>query len=164
MLNEPQEVRKAMMTIKSYAHRMVTKNINSGCLARQPCETCGEKNAHAHHDNYFKPLDVRWLCKKHHNEHHNNERKKLRPKKDVNRKNYARNEIILNGEFTNPILRYLHEHGKDRAWLGKQTGIDAGSLSRIINSSQCSGHNAVLINRETGIPLALLRPQTWGKR
>ena len=34
-------------------------------LERQPCEVCGEK-AEAHHPDYSKPLDVRWLCKRHH--------------------------------------------------------------------------------------------------
>jgi hypothetical protein len=31
---------------------------------------CGEPEAQAHHDDYAKPLDVRWLCNKHHREHH----------------------------------------------------------------------------------------------
>jgi len=27
------------------------------------CEQCGAPNAHAHHDDYSRPLDVRWLCR-----------------------------------------------------------------------------------------------------
>jgi hypothetical protein len=30
-------------------------------LSKQPCVVCGEK-AEAHHDNYDRPLEVRWLC------------------------------------------------------------------------------------------------------
>ncbi len=41
-----------------------------GLLIEQPCEVCQEK-AEMHHDNYDKPLDVRWLCREHHLEHHN---------------------------------------------------------------------------------------------
>jgi hypothetical protein len=38
-------------------------------LARKPCEQCGDK-AHAHHENYDKPLEVVWLCPKHHSARH----------------------------------------------------------------------------------------------
>lgn len=38
-------------------------------IERKPCEVCGAK-AEAHHDDYNKPLEVRWLCFKHHREWH----------------------------------------------------------------------------------------------
>ena len=36
----------------------------------QPCEVCGELEADRHHDDYDKPLDIRWLCRPHHIQQH----------------------------------------------------------------------------------------------
>lgn len=58
---------------KYAAHNAVATALKNGKLARKPCEICGKK-AQAHHDDYSKPLDVRWLCVTHHMEHHRNER------------------------------------------------------------------------------------------
>lgn len=44
--------------------------LRDGRLARKPCEACGDPKAEAHHDDYTKPLDVRWLCDEHHKQHH----------------------------------------------------------------------------------------------
>ncbi len=44
--------------------------VRTGRLYRLPCEVCGEKNTQGHHSNYEKPLDVRWLCREHHDEVH----------------------------------------------------------------------------------------------
>jgi hypothetical protein len=54
---------------------VVTTAVRAGRMVRQPCEVCGEPKTHAHHDDYSKPLDVRWLCPKHHREHHRNSKK-----------------------------------------------------------------------------------------
>ena len=43
--------------------------IRTGRLKRQPCGVCGAK-AEVHHDDYSKPLDVRWLCQHHPRQHH----------------------------------------------------------------------------------------------
>ena len=51
------------------ANGMVARAIQNGTLTKQPCEECGQK-AEAHHDDYSKPLEVRWLCKKHHAKAH----------------------------------------------------------------------------------------------
>jgi len=47
------------------ARKAVEYAVRSGKLKRQLCEKCG-KSAQAHHDDYEKPLDVRWLCPVHH--------------------------------------------------------------------------------------------------
>lgn len=51
---------------KHRAHWLVEYAVKSGKLERQPCEVCGDANVQAHHDDYDKPLEVRWLCPLHH--------------------------------------------------------------------------------------------------
>lgn len=48
------------------ARALVSRAIKSGKLVRLPCEICGCINTQAHHDDYSKPLDVRWFCREHH--------------------------------------------------------------------------------------------------
>lgn len=52
------------------AHDKVAYALKTGRMVRQRCEICGEPNANAHHEDYSKPLDVRWLCSKHHSQLH----------------------------------------------------------------------------------------------
>ena len=63
---------------KRQAHFAVSNVIRDGKLVKQPCEKCGNTIAQAHHDDYTKPLDVRWLCVFHHNEYHKLERQRQR--------------------------------------------------------------------------------------
>ena len=55
---------------KRRAHVAVTNALRRGKLVKQPCEICGDAKVDAHHDDYSKPLDVRWLCRRHHVDHH----------------------------------------------------------------------------------------------
>ena len=55
---------------KEAARRKISNGIRDGRVERKPCEVCGAEKAQAHHDDYRKPLEVRWLCFKHHREHH----------------------------------------------------------------------------------------------
>ena len=47
---------------KYKARGIVNNAIRDGRLKKQPCEICGSKKSQAHHDDYSRPLDVRWLC------------------------------------------------------------------------------------------------------
>lgn len=51
---------------KHLAHKAVENAVATGRLIKQPCEACGERPTQAHHDDYAKPLDVRWFCAEHH--------------------------------------------------------------------------------------------------
>lgn len=60
------------------AARSITKNaIRRGELIREPCLVCGTTaRIEAHHPHYCYPLNVIWLCKKHHGEVHRGQRRK----------------------------------------------------------------------------------------
>ena len=58
---------------KDAVRRLTMRKVSQGVLIRLPCEVCSTViDVQAHHDDYNKPLDVRWLCRKHHREHHRN--------------------------------------------------------------------------------------------
>lgn len=46
--------------------------VRDGKIIRMPCEVCGNEKSEAHHEDHSKPLDVIWLCDKHHHEAHQN--------------------------------------------------------------------------------------------
>lgn len=55
---------------KATAHALVKEAVRIGQLVRQPCEKCGNPKTHGHHNDYSKPLEVRWLCHSHHMQFH----------------------------------------------------------------------------------------------
>ena len=52
---------------KMMARSLVGRALLRGDLSKEPCEVCGNRSE-AHHDDYSKPLAVRWLCRRHHQE------------------------------------------------------------------------------------------------
>lgn len=55
---------------KTSARRKVRYALSKGYITKQSCEECGEEKAQAHHDDYSKPLDIRWLCQRCHDRWH----------------------------------------------------------------------------------------------
>lgn len=56
--------------MKRAAHVKVGNALRRGEISKEPCVVCGDTKVHAHHTDYTKPLDVVWLCQKHHTEVH----------------------------------------------------------------------------------------------
>ena len=55
---------------KIQARTAATHAVEVGLLIKEPCSECGDPKSEAHHDDYSKALEVRWLCRKHHREFH----------------------------------------------------------------------------------------------
>jgi hypothetical protein len=51
---------------KMEARKLLTLAIQRGDLTREPCLFCDDPRSEAHHHDYALPLDVTWLCKRHH--------------------------------------------------------------------------------------------------
>lgn len=48
--------------LRKHARNLAQAAIRHGRITKKPCESCGEEKSQAHHDDYTKPLDVRFLC------------------------------------------------------------------------------------------------------
>lgn len=55
---------------KYSAQKAIKNAIKRGALIQRPCEVCGCQQVDGHHPDYTKPLEVRWLCRRHHLELH----------------------------------------------------------------------------------------------
>jgi hypothetical protein len=56
---------------KMKAREALRYNVKMGYMKKKPCEKCNELKVESHHEDYEKPLEVIWLCRKHHLEIHN---------------------------------------------------------------------------------------------
>ena len=98
---------------KVKARIMVGVAIKRGDLTRLPCEVCGSFPTDGHHDDYSKPLSVRWLCRNHHIEHHVK----------------ARAEIGVYKEYRPTFtFRLGHEAAEKLSAIKDRTGQNSGKL------------------------------------
>lgn len=55
---------------KIYSRSRLSRAKKSGKIEVRPCSVCGDTKVQGHHKDYDKPLEVVWLCDKHHRELH----------------------------------------------------------------------------------------------
>lgn len=60
----------ALYPEKVAARLIVQIAIKGGIITKLACAECGAATTEAHHTDYYKPLDIVWLCREHHIEEH----------------------------------------------------------------------------------------------
>jgi DNA-directed RNA polymerase subunit RPC12/RpoP len=56
--------------IKGIVRSKAKMAVRYGHIEKKPCEVCGSSKVEMHHDDYNKPLEVKFLCRIHHREAH----------------------------------------------------------------------------------------------
>lgn len=64
---------------KVRARKALNHAVAAGRVVPQPCGECSAPKAQAHHDDYSKPLQVRWLCAGCHSKLHNQKHPLTKP-------------------------------------------------------------------------------------
>ena len=64
--NEISEEARKRANARSYAKVYIKR----GYIKKGVCEVCGSLDVQMHHENYNKPLEIKWLCKPHHLKRH----------------------------------------------------------------------------------------------
>jgi len=87
---------------------IVRSSLVKGLIEKKPCEKCGEKKSEAHHEDYNKPLDIVWLCKRCHKQRHQQIRRET--ENPLNNKKSTINGRTRKGQ-EELILIQIRQHG-----------------------------------------------------
>ncbi len=56
--------------LKVIAHAKLRYALSIGKVKKSNCEVCDDSRVDGHHEDYSKPLKVKWFCRKHHMRKH----------------------------------------------------------------------------------------------
>ena len=105
------------------AHWILAWEVKQGRITPQPCEVCGKLNTGGHHDDYSKPLEVRWLCPYHH--------RKLHAPQEA--KQYIKKGHIYPKHTSLQDAISLRSEGKTYKEIGVTLGVSKGTAYKWLN-------------------------------
>lgn len=62
-----------------WAHIALASALKRGLLEKGTCEVCDSPDVDGHHDDYDRPMAVRWFCRRHHKAEHRRLKSKEAP-------------------------------------------------------------------------------------
>jgi hypothetical protein len=123
--------RTALQRKKRAAHEAVRVALREGLLQRAPCEVCGTtEDMCAHHDDYDKPLDVRWFCREHHSELHGWTAERVKYEDESRALMRTIDELIAAGEDRFGSERVMDLHRQLRQLDLRRRGLTAVPFTR----------------------------------
>jgi len=66
MMRERRRADDPDIKLRNMARQVLYLAKKNKLVTQRPCEVCGSEYTVAHHEDYSKPLEVRWLCREHH--------------------------------------------------------------------------------------------------
>jgi len=132
---------------KVKAHWQVEEMKRRGELTPQPCEKCGSTvRIHAHHDDYSKPAEVRWLCSKCHRRLHALQQgqyinSNIPEKQKEYYRRYYKKVVVRKyqiplapkKELLGNAAQELREQGLSYKEIGEKIGVSKGTVYKWLN-------------------------------
>ena len=116
MSPEDRQIRKA-------AYSAVNAALRSGLVVRNSCVKCGEGRAEAHHEDYRKPIDVTWLCRKCHAARH----REINSVGKAPKTKMPSNRVVFTDAQTAQIISSYAE-GKPAVWIAARMKCSETSI------------------------------------
>jgi|TARA_R110000868_G_C10780465_1_gene755462 hypothetical protein len=129
---------------RAAAHAIVNRAVRSGYLVRQSCEKCGAEKTEAHHDDYSKPLAVRWLCIPHHKDEHRSLLPPVGPKLWQLRQNEKRKAQRRIAAMSRPIKETKKASLAERAVELRNSGMKYRDIGLTLGMSSAHAYKIVM--------------------